>query len=99
MAPDGRWGVVLDSMYSWHADCAGIRLTSRVPPPTDGLRLRSGHRRVHGGRVATLAAVVERTPAWPAGRVRQRQLETGNGRQQEVNTGQAESVRVCGVAC
>ena len=68
MAPDGRWGVVLDSMYSWHADCAGIRLTSRVPPPT-------------------------------AGRVRQRQLETGNGRQQEVNTGQAESVRVCGVAC
>ena len=23
MAPDGRWGVVLDSMYSWHADCAG----------------------------------------------------------------------------
>ena len=33
----------------------------------------------------------------PAGRVRQRQLDTGNGRQQEVNTGQAESGRVCGV--
>ena len=66
-----RWkmgcGAQFHVQFSWHADCARIRRTTRVLPPTDGLRLRSGHRRVRGGRVATLAGRC-RTDSCPASR-------------------------------
>ena len=66
-----RWkmgcGAQFHVQFSWHADCARIRRTTRVLPPTDGLRLRSGHRRVRGGRVATLAGRC-RTDGCPASR-------------------------------